>query len=687
MSERYPGGIITKNPATPTGPYENGTAPGIWTLDQQLQYKQQGIWPTAGLTPNYIEDVFSTWLVTPTLSNTTYSVTNGIDVSGKGGMVWMKARSSSGNNLLYDTVRGASAGSNNALISNNTSGQQTANFDYITGLSNGFTVNYATGGGQLTNNGINYASWTFRKQAKFFDVLTYTGNGTAGRTVAHNLGSVPGFIVVKQTGGGSTGGVNNWFIYHRSLGGTKYMALDGTFAAVTSSSPWNNTDPTSTVFSIGGTSDCNDTGGTYVAYLFAHNAGGFGLTGTDNVISCGSFTDPASGSTTEVTLGYEPQWLLVKPNLNTTDWYLIDNMRGMVRGSSTRILNPNLSAAENNGFSNGYYQPTATGFTAGNTVTGGGGTQCIYIAIRRGPMKVPTDALTVFDVGTRAGSSSDAKTNSDILTDLAVIKRYTSSGEYWAWTPRLNGNLTLQSNSSDANLTGAMATNPWDTMTGAFCAASNGATNTSTLVDYSFRRAPGFHDVVCYTGDYSGNPQIAHNLTVAPELIIAKDGDNAGAWYTNSPLIGTTFQLGLSSSSAKSSGSTYTLTSTYFQNPDINYPTGSKHVAYLFATLAGISKVGIYTGTGALQTVNCGFTTGARFILIKRTDSSGDWYVWDSVNGISSGNDPYLLVNSTAAQVTGTNYVDTDTTGFKVTAAAPAAVNANGGTFLFLAIA
>ena len=110
-------------------------------------------------------------------------------------------------------------------------------------------------------------------------------------------------------------------------------------------------------------------------------------------------------------------------------------------------------------------------------------------------------------------------------------------------------------------------------------------------------------------------------------------------------------------------------------------------VAYLFATCAGVSKVGSYTGTAALQTINCGFAAGARYVLIKRTDSTGDWYVWDSARGISSGNDPYLLLNSTAAEVTSTNYVDTDTTGFKVTAAAPAALNASSGTYIFLAIA
>jgi hypothetical protein len=76
------------------------------------------------------------------------------------------------------------------------------------------------------------------------------------------------------------------------------------------------------------------------------------------------------------------------------------------------------------------------------------------------------------------------------------------------------------------------------------------------------------------------------------------------------------------------------------------------YIAYLFATLAGVSKVGSYTGTGADLNVDCGFSAGARFILIKRTDSTGDWYVYDSLRGIVAGNDPYLLLNSTAAEVT-----------------------------------
>ena len=115
--------------------------------------------------------------------------------------------------------------------------------------------------------------------------------------------------------------------------------------------------------------------------------------------------------------------------------------------------------------------------------------------------------------------------------------------------------------------------------------------------------------------------------------------------------------------------------------------SGSTYVAYLFATCAGVSKVGSYTGTGTTLQVNCGFTGGARFVLIKRTDSTGDWYVWDSARGIVAGNDPYLLLNSTAAEVTTTDWVDTYSAGFELSNAAGNNVNINAATFIFLAIA
>ena len=112
------------------------------------------------------------------------------------------------------------------------------------------------------------------------------------------------------------------------------------------------------------------------------------------------------------------------------------------------------------------------------------------------------------------------------------------------------------------------------------------------------------------------------------------------------------------------------------------------YIAYLFASLDGISKVGSYSGTGNNLSVNCGFAAGARFVLIKRTDSSGDWWLFDTTRGIvSSGNDPALRLNLTNAEVTSTDYLEPNSNGFTVTSTAGAGLNANGGTYLYLAIA
>jgi len=118
------------------------------------------------------------------------------------------------------------------------------------------------------------------------------------------------------------------------------------------------------------------------------------------------------------------------------------------------------------------------------------------------------------------------------------------------------------------------------------------------------------------------------------------------------------------------------------------------YVAYLFASRPGVSRVGSYTGNGGTagsagtsQTINCGFSTGARFVLIKRTDSAGDWYIWDTIRGIVAGNDPRLSLNSTASEVTTDDSLDPDNTGFIVNQLAATNINVTGATYIYLAIA
>jgi hypothetical protein len=631
---------------------------------------------------NYIEDVFSTYLYTG--NGTSQTITNGIRLAGAGGggLVWIKGRSGATDHALYDTVRGVSFG----LASNTTAAQVVENG--VLGFSTtGFTINNLA---KVNTNAATYTSWTFRKQPKFFDIVTYTGTG-ANRTIAHNLGAVPGCIIVKRTDTTAA-----WAVYHRSLANTQYMVLNTTAAAATGATYWNSTTPTSSVFSLGTSTDVNASGGTYVAYIFASFAGGFGATGTDEVISCGSYTGNGSATGPTVTLGYEPQWLLIKRTDTTGDWNLIDNMRGFVVGDTDSELNPNLSNAESTGT---FVTPTATGFQLNTTNAGynaNTGTY-IYIAIRRGPMKTPTTGTSVFMPFARTGADSTTVDNVGFPADSVFFKNRFDTGAYsFTNYDRLRNGYKLQTaNGGAETITGGYSSLLWSTAQNTLSIGtgwSESNYNGGFFSDYVFRRAPGFFDVVCYTGT-GANRTVSHNLGVVPELMIVKGRSGATDWQVYSSGLANTEYLVLNTTAAKATGATRwnstAPTSSVFSlgTATAVNTSAATYVAYLFASVAGVSKVGSYTGTGTTNQINCDFTTGARFVLIKRTDSTGDWYVWDSARGIVAGNDPYLLFNSGAVEVTNTDYVDTYSAGFEISSTAPAAINANGGTFIFLAIA
>jgi hypothetical protein len=249
-----------------------------------------------------------------------------------------------------------------------------------------------------------------------------------------------------------------------------------------------------------------------------------------------------------------------------------------------------------------------------------------------------------------------------------------------------------------SNTTAAEATDA-DTLTSfnsdGFALGDDVKVNTSTekYCSWTFRKQPKFFDVVAYTGTGS-NRTVAHNLTVVPELIIIKTRSASGNWPVYSAPTGNTAYLILNTTAASVTGDTSswnstTPTASVFSLGDENRVniSGATFVAYLFATCAGVSKVFSYTGNGSSQTINCAFTAGARLVLIKRTDSTGDWYIWDSARGIVSGNDPRLSLNSTAAEVTSDDTIDPDSSGFVVNQVAATNVNVSSATYIGLAIA
>jgi hypothetical protein len=121
----------------------------------------------------------------------------------------------------------------------------------------------------------------------------------------------------------------------------------------------------------------------------------------------------------------------------------------------------------------------------------------------------------------------------------------------------------------------------------------------------------------------------------------------------------------------------------------VNDP-GSAYILLLFASLDGISKVGSYTGNDGTQTIDCGFTTGARFILIKRSSGNGDWFVWDTERGINVASDPFLTLNTNDAESPGQDEIDAHASGFIINSpggSGDAEINKSGSTYIFYAIA
>ena len=624
-----------------------------------------------GSDPVYVDDLFSTFLYEGTNTSTAHQIQNGIDLSEEGGLVWIKKRDSNianTNHHLVDTERG------NYYLASNSTNAQASGSDINTFNSDGWTFNASTGLG-TDYLGSDYVSWTFRKQEKFFDVVTYTGDGTTGRQIAHNLGSSPGMMFFKKTNG-----TGDWKVFHRSLSGSGLngrLRLDSTGAEVTLT---NNFFVSSTYF---GSDYYNASGDEWVVYLFAHDEQDFGKNSDEAIIKCGSYT--GSGSTGKfVDLGFEPQWVLVKNTDAGTPWVIIDIMRGMpVGGDGVRLL-ADQNVAEVSSAS--YFAPRPTGMevTQQNTYVNTSGEDYIYMAIRR-PNK-PASEFAATDLFAVANATTNAPLFVSSFPVDAGFYHVTTSTKAMYFGSRLQGAKYMFSYTTAAEVTNN--DHKWDFMDGWY---NNSFANTD-YVSYMFRRTPGFFDVVAYTGDGTNGRTVSHNLGVTPEIMIVKSRSAAENWFVFHSATGATKATYLNAASATATSvgfwnDTAPTSSVFSTYSAFTNASSATYIAYLFATVAGISKVGSYTGTGSDLNVDCGFSAGAKFVLIRRTDSTGDWYVYDSVRGIVAGNDPYFLLNSGAVDVTNTDYIDPLSSGFTVTSSAPAGLNASSGTYIFLAIA
>jgi hypothetical protein len=631
-----------------------------------------------------VDEVFSTFLYDG--NGGTQSITNNIDLSGEGGLVWIKSRSSADNNWLFNTERGAGK----ALYSNSNQAENTFATSLSAFNSNGFSLGSI---GETNGSGKDIVSWSFRKAPKFFDVVTYTGNGVAGRTISHNLDNLVGMLMIKCTSHDS-----DWSVQHRMLLPSKYLALNENTSAQTDTARFHSTAAGTSTFSVGSGNAVNGSGRTYVAYLFSHNNNGnpgeFGPDSDQDVIKCGSFTTGGSGAAI-VNVGFEPQWIMIKRTDGTGNWQTANTVQGWdLTGANPLFWN--LSNAESDVWGGGLF-PTSTGFEVTDVL--GNNYNFIYMAIRRGPLAAPDDATKVFAMDDSSTTDIGGYTlNSNFPVDFYFFK--SKDGGDSISIPRLTvGDLRFNSSFAEEDRSSLMN---FDSNTGVTRTSFQGGIDS---VDYAFRRASGFFDVVAYTGTGTAGLTVNHNLGVAPEMTWVKRRDSAANWRVNVAAIGTdgqnspSLRLNMSNAAEDDNGSYFgnnnsggyaaptSSVLTFGGHGDVN-ASGGSYIALLFATVAGVSKVGSYTGNDGSTNVDCGFSNGARFILIKKTNGSGDWFIFDSTRGIVAGNDPSLKLNTTEAEddLGARDIIDPLSSGFTVNANR-GGVNDNGDTFIFYAIA
>lgn len=311
-----------------------------------------------------VDDVFSVSLYTG--NGSTQSITNGIDLDGEGGLVWIKNRDQTDSHILTDTARGAGE-----ILSTDATTAETTDADTTTAFnSDGFSIGADV---KVNTNTEDYASWTFRKAPGFFDVVTYAGDGTNNRDISHSLGGTFGAVIVKRTDGAS-----GWWMKHKDFASTCVnVNTQNSFAANSGFFPTSLTGFDSDSFRVN--LSINTSGQSYVAYVFAHDVEEFA---EGSIIQCGSYTGTAT-SGNSVTLGWEPQFLMIRNTTNPGNMYIFDTTRGM-SSSDWHDIRLNFTSLENSSGITNEGTVDATGFTINtpSTTINASGDVYAYIAIR-----------------------------------------------------------------------------------------------------------------------------------------------------------------------------------------------------------------------------------------------------------------------------------------------------------------
>jgi len=239
--------------------------------------------------------------------------------------VWIKKRNGATHHNIFDSVRGTTQ----TLYSNLNEGQSAESNALTAFSSDGFTVGsygevnnssdtfvawcWKAGGSSSSNSDGSVTSTVSANTTLKFSISRFTGTGS-NLTIGHGLGVKPDFIILKCDSSNGT----DWTCYSSSLGATKRIKLNATDASSTNSTTWQDTEPTTSVISVGTSGDVNVSSGTHIVYSFANIQG---------AVKCGSYTGNGNANGAFVYTGFRPAWVLVKQSNTTRDWFIYDNKR------------------------------------------------------------------------------------------------------------------------------------------------------------------------------------------------------------------------------------------------------------------------------------------------------------------------------------------------------------------------
>jgi len=328
-------------------------------------------------------DYFNTNLYTGNNTETSHTVGFQPDFT------WLKVRNAVGSHYLFDSVRLATK----YLRTNSTGAEGTdantlKSFDsngYTVGTSNAVNTNGETmvgwnwkaGGSASSNTDGSITSSVSANQDAGFSIVSYTGTG-ANATVGHGLSSVPYMMIIKKRNS-ATG--SNWMVYHKSISGTGdgHLWLDLTNGRSDDVNSWNNTAPTSSVFSIGTRSENNGSGDTFIAYCFAPKSG---------FSSMGQYTGNGNADGTFIYLGFKPAFMMVKRTDNTSSWPITDGTRDTFNAVDN-YLSANNSNAESD-FDHADFLSNGIKFRTTNDGWNVSGGTYIYMAFASNPFVTST---------------------------------------------------------------------------------------------------------------------------------------------------------------------------------------------------------------------------------------------------------------------------------------------------------